>query len=99
AYGLARLDVLAAFAALAQERHYCRPMVVEERVLEIIEGRHPVLEVQLGSEFVANDATFTIEDALQLITGPNMAGKSTFIRQVALITLLAQVGSYVPAKS
>jgi DNA mismatch repair protein MutS len=64
-----------------------------------VDGRHPVLEQQLGSEFVANDVKFTDDDALQLITGPNMAGKSTFIRQVALITLMAQVGSYVPAKS
>ena len=99
AYGLARVDVLASFAALASERRYCLPSVVEERVLEIVDGRHPVLEQQLGSEFVANDTRFTAEDSLALITGPNMAGKSTYIRQVALITLLAQIGSYVPAKS
>jgi DNA mismatch repair protein MutS len=71
----------------------------EERVLEIVDGKHPVLEQQLGSEFVANDVRFGAEDSLQLITGPNMAGKSTFIRQVAAIVLLAQVGAYVPAKS
>src|SRR5438309_10162689 len=71
----------------------------DQRILEIVDGRHPVLEQQLGSEFVSNDVRFGDDDALQLITGPNMAGKSTFIRQVALITLLAQVGSYVPAKS
>lgn len=99
ALGLARVDVLAGFAALAAERRYCRPAVVEERVLEIIDGRHPVLEQQLGSEFVANDTRFAADDSLALITGPNMAGKSTYIRQVALITLLAQIGSYVPAKS
>lgn len=99
AYGLARVDVLASFAALALERRYCRPTVVEERVLEIIDGRHPVLEQQLGSEFVANDTRFNAEESLALITGPNMAGKSTYIRQVALLTLLAQIGSYVPAKS
>jgi DNA mismatch repair protein MutS len=98
-YGLARVDALAAFAALAIERRYCRPSVVNERVLEIVDGKHPVLEQQLGSEFVANDCRFTADDSLALITGPNMAGKSTYIRQVALITLLAQVGSYVPAKS
>ena len=97
--GLARLDVLASLASLALERRYCRPNVVEERVLEITDGKHPVLEQQLGSEFVANDARFAESDTLALITGPNMAGKSTYIRQVALITLLAQVGSYVPAKS
>ncbi len=97
--GIARIDVLSSLAALAQERRYCRPTVVEDRLLEIIDGRHPVLEQQLGSEFVANDVRFGPDDTLALITGPNMAGKSTYIRQVALITLLAQVGSYVPAKS
>lgn len=99
AFGLARVDVLSSLAALASERRYCRPAVVPQRVLEIIDGRHPVLDQQLGSEFVANDTRFAEGDTLSLITGPNMAGKSTYIRQVALITLLAQVGSYVPAKS
>jgi DNA mismatch repair protein MutS len=99
AAGLARVDVLAALALLAQERRYCRPSVVEGRVLEIIDGRHPVLDQQLGNEFVSNDVRFGEHDSLQLITGPNMAGKSTFIRQVALIALLAQAGSFVPAKS
>ncbi len=98
AHGLARVDVLAAMAMLAHERKYCRPTVVEDRILEIIDGRHPVLDGQLGGEFVANDAHFGEADSLSLITGPNMAGKSTYIRQVALIALLAQVGSYVPAK-
>jgi DNA mismatch repair protein MutS len=99
ATALARIDVLSALAALAAERKYCRPTVTEDRVLTIIDGKHPVLEQQLGSEFVANDTTFGEADSLALITGPNMAGKSTYIRQVALITLLAHVGSYVPAKS
>jgi DNA mismatch repair protein MutS len=99
AYGLARVDVLSSLASLAQERRYCRPTIQEDHVLEITDGRHPVLDQQLGSEFVANDVKFSDADSLQLITGPNMAGKSTFIRQVALIALLAQVGSYVPAKS
>ncbi len=99
AFGLARVDVLASFAALAAERRYCRPTVVQDRVMDIIDGRHPVLEQQLGSEFVSNDTHFSIDDSLALITGPNMAGKSTYIRQVALITLLAQIGSFVPAKS
>ena len=99
AYGLARIDVLSSLAALASDRRYCRPAISDQRVLEIIDGRHPVLEQQLGSEFVANDTHFSADDSLSLITGPNMAGKSTYIRQVALITLLAQVGSYVPAKS
>jgi DNA mismatch repair protein MutS len=99
AYGLARVDVLSSLAGLAQERRYCRPTITDDRVLEIVDGRHPVLDQQLASEFVANDVKFAAGDSLQLITGPNMAGKSTFIRQVALIALLAQVGSYVPAKS
>lgn len=94
---LARVDVLVSFAILASERRYCRPTITDERVLEIIDGRHPVLEQQLGDSFVSNDVRFGERDDLQLITGPNMAGKSTFIRQVALITLMAQIGSYVPA--
>ena len=99
ALALGRLDVLSALATLALERRYCRPNVVEERVLNITDGRHPVLEQSLGSEFVANDVSFEADDSLQLITGPNMAGKSTFIRQTALIVLLAQIGSFVPAKA
>ncbi len=99
AASLARLDVLSSLALLAQERRYCKPNVVEERVLEIIDGKHPVLEQQLGNDFVSNDVRIAAGDTLMLITGPNMAGKSTYIRQVALITLLAQIGSYVPAKS
>ncbi|MFI5378691.1 MAG: DNA mismatch repair protein MutS [Tepidisphaerales bacterium] len=99
AEGLARLDCLSGLAMLAQERRYCRPTITEDRVLEIIDGRHPVLEQSLGSEFVANDVRFGESDYLALITGPNMAGKSTYIRQTALIVLMAQIGSYVPAKS
>ncbi len=96
---LGRVDVLSSLALLAAERRYCRPVISEERVLEIVDGRHPVLEQQLGSEFVANDTRFGPDDSLCLITGPNMAGKSTYIRQTALIALMAQIGSYVPAKS
>jgi DNA mismatch repair protein MutS len=99
ASGLARLDVLTGLAALARERRYARPEILGARELHILEGKHPVLEQQLASEFVANDVAFSPADTLQLITGPNMAGKSTFIRQVALLTLMAQVGSYVPAKA
>jgi DNA mismatch repair protein MutS len=99
AEGLARLDVLSSLALLASERRYCRPELVETRVLDIADGRHPVLEQQLGSEFVANDVRFGEDDSVLLITGPNMAGKSTYIRQVALIVLMAQIGSYVPAGS
>ncbi|MCS7032747.1 MAG: DNA mismatch repair protein MutS [Phycisphaerae bacterium] len=98
AASLARLDVLAGLALLALDRQYCRPTLTEDRTLRILDGRHPVLEQQLGSEFVANDLLFDDGDCLHLITGPNMAGKSTFIRQVALIVILAQIGSYVPAR-
>ncbi|MBV8781265.1 MAG: DNA mismatch repair protein MutS [Phycisphaerae bacterium] len=99
AYAIARTDVLTSLAAIAIDRRWCRPTIVEDRVLKIIDGRHPVLERQLGDSFISNDTTFDESDNLQLITGPNMAGKSTYIRQVALITILAQIGSYVPAKS
>jgi DNA mismatch repair protein MutS len=102
AAGLARLDVLCGLAALAIDRRYCRPTMTEGRELSITDGRHPVLEQQLGGEFVANDVRFDdtegVLDCLRLITGPNMAGKSTYIRQVALIVLMAQIGSFVPAK-
>jgi DNA mismatch repair protein MutS len=96
---LAQLDVLAAFAATARLHNYCRPEIGEAGVIEIREGRHPVLEQTLaGERFVPNDAMLDQRGRqVMLITGPNMAGKSTFIRQVALITLLAHTGSFVPA--
>ncbi|MGP8200752.1 MAG: DNA mismatch repair protein MutS [Limisphaerales bacterium] len=99
AAALADLDVLAAFAETARLYNYCRPEIGQEGVLEIREGRHPVLEQILSEErFVPNDARLDhAGQQLLLITGPNMAGKSTFIRQVALITLLAHTGSFVPA--
>ncbi len=96
---LARLDCLAGLATLALERRYCRPTLTESRVLNIVDGRHPVLEQKLGAEFVSNDTRFGESDTVALITGPNMAGKSTYIRQTALIVLMAQIGSYVPAAS
>ncbi|QVL31320.1 DNA mismatch repair protein MutS [Telmatocola sphagniphila] len=97
---LARLDFLAGLAELASERGYIRPILTEEPILEIIDGRHPVLDQTLPpGTFVPNDAALhPAESRFWLITGPNMSGKSTFIRQVALLTLLAHVGSYVPAK-
>ena len=96
---LAELDVLAAFAETARLYNYCRPEIGQDGVLEIREGRHPVLEQVMSEErFVPNDARLDhAGQQLLLITGPNMAGKSTFIRQVALITLLAHTGSFVPA--
>jgi DNA mismatch repair protein MutS len=97
---LARLDVLAALAELAASRQYCRPELCDEPVLEIHEGRHPVLDQSLPpGTLVPNDARLGPEDGrLWLITGPNLSGKSTFIRQVALLTLMAQMGSFVPAR-
>ena len=97
----AELDVLAGLAAIAVEYRYCRPVVEESRKLLIQDGRHPVLEQMLeGESFVPNDSMLDGEDVtMAIITGPNMAGKSTYIRQVALIVLMAQMGGYVPAKS
>ena len=98
AEALAQLDVLAGFAEIARLHGYCRPMVGSEGVLDIREGRHPVLEQTLVDErFVPNQTGLNEEHQIALITGPNMAGKSTYIRQVALIALLAHTGSFVPA--
>jgi DNA mismatch repair protein MutS len=99
AAALAQLDVLAAFAQTARLHDYCQPETAADGVIEIQDGRHPVLEQMMaGERFVPNDAGLNHADRqLMLITGPNMAGKSTFLRQVALITLLAQTGSFVPA--
>ncbi len=98
ATALAQLDVLACFAETARLHNYCRPHVGDEGVLELRDGRHPVLEQQLVEErFVPNDTVLNRETQIGLITGPNMAGKSTYIRQVALLTLLAHTGSFVPA--
>lgn len=98
---LAQLDVLCALAEQARLRGYCRPKMTEESVLSIEEGRHPVLDVtEAEGTFVPNDIHLGGEEGtLLLITGPNMAGKSTYIRQVALLTLMAQMGSFVPATS
>jgi DNA mismatch repair protein MutS len=96
---LAQLDVLAALADLARARNYCRPKLVDEPVLAIRDGRHPVLDcIMTDGSFVPNDTAAAADGLILLITGPNMAGKSTYIRQVALISLMAQIGSFVPAK-
>ncbi len=100
AAAIARLDVAAALAERAVEGNWCRPMFVPGRVLEIDAGRHPVVEAALapsGTPFVANDCTMGEQDRLWLVTGPNMGGKSTFLRQNAIIVILAQAGGYVPA--
>ena len=95
------LDVISSFAQVAENMNYCMPEVVSKGEIEIKEGRHPVIEKMLPfGEFVSNDTYLDDEsNRLSIITGPNMAGKSTYMRQVALITLMAQVGSFVPANS
>lgn len=101
AQGLKTLDALLSLAKVAVSNHYVRPEITQDGSLEIIEGRHPVVEqtMQEGG-FVPNDAVMDQDQARMLIiTGPNMAGKSTYMRQVALITLMAHLGSFVPAKS
>ena len=101
AEGLATLDVLTGLADLAHARNYCVPAMDDGTALVIEEGRHPVIEaMNLGERFVPNDLVMDSRDQqILVITGPNMAGKSTFMRQVALIVLMAQVGSLVPAKA
>ncbi len=100
AEALATLDVLIAFAETAQLHQHTRPVLDESRHLQIINGRHPVLEQTLVEEkFVPNDTLIDPADSLlQILTGPNMAGKSTYIRQIALIALMAQIGAFVPAE-
>ena len=95
---VARLDCVAGWAELAVQRRYVRPELVDDGRMEIRDGRHPVLDQTLGDAFVPNDTLMNDADArVFVITGPNMAGKSTYVRQVALLTVLAQVGSFVPA--
>ncbi len=96
---LAEIDVLTGFAERALRLSYCKPQMTEDGVLDIRDGRHPVIETLEDAErFVPNDSYLNDQDyQLHILTGPNMAGKSTYIRQVALITILAQMGSYVPA--
>ena len=99
---IARLHILAGFAQLAMERNYCRPQMAKDLVLDIRDGRHPVIETLMppGEEYVPNDVL--LDDKKQqviILTGPNMAGKSALLRQTALIVLLAQIGSFVPASS
>ena len=101
ATAVSTLDVLASFAGVAEDMNYCMPQVDNSGVIDIQSGRHPVIEKMLGpGAFVENDTYLDKEEnRLSIITGPNMAGKSTYMRQVALITLMAQVGSFVPATS
>ncbi len=98
---IAKVDVLCSLAKVAEEMNYCMPIVDNSDVIDIKDGRHPVIEKILPSgDFVQNDSYLDSEEnRLAIITGPNMAGKSTYMRQVALITLMAQIGSFVPASS
>jgi len=100
AQAISELDVTAALADVAVNNHYVCPEITPEPVLEIIDGRHPVVEKTLTSDrFIPNDTVFDQGELVRVITGPNMSGKSTFLRQVALIVLMAQMGSFVPASS
>ena len=101
AKAVARLDVFASLAAVAEQNNYCRPKLNERGIIDIKEGRHPVVEKMTANEmFVANDTYLdNAGSRISIITGPNMAGKSTYMRQSALIVLMAQIGSFVPAKS
>jgi DNA mismatch repair protein MutS len=99
---IARLDCLLSFANVARENNYIRPVIEDNDVLDIRQGRHPVIEKQLpiGEKYIANDVMLdSSSQQIIIITGPNMAGKSALLRQTALITLLAQIGSFVPAES
>ena len=99
---IARLDCLLSFATAARENNYIRPVIADDDVLEICQGRHPVIEKQLpiGEKYIANDVMLDSQtQQIIIIMGPNMAGKSALLRQTALITLLAQIGSFVPAES
>ncbi|MFN4341959.1 MAG: DNA mismatch repair protein MutS [Azonexus sp.] len=102
ARAVAQLDLLAGFAESALKRNWCKPQFAAETQLNIVNGRHPVVENELAQNaetFIANDCLLADNRRLLLITGPNMGGKSTYMRQVALIALLAHIGSYVPAES
>ncbi|MBE6728684.1 MAG: DNA mismatch repair protein MutS [Ruminococcaceae bacterium] len=100
AAAIARLDVLNSFAKVASENNYCRPRLNDDGTLLIKAGRHPVIEKLTNTPFVSNDTFLNNgDDRCAIITGPNMAGKSTYMRQVAIIVLMAQIGSFVPAQS
>ncbi|APH05162.1 DNA mismatch repair protein MutS [Bacillus weihaiensis] len=95
---LSQLDVLQCFATVSETRHYCKPEFSTKNALHIMDGRHPVVEKVMDSqEYVANHCTFGENRSMLLITGPNMSGKSTYMRQIALTAILAQIGCYVPA--
>jgi DNA mismatch repair protein MutS len=98
---VAEIDVFSSLAFLAHQNDYCRPVFTQDRILEIRDGRHPVIEKLLaGEEFIPNDTALnSFDNRIAIITGPNMAGKSTYLRQIGLLVIMAQMGSFVPAKS
>jgi DNA mismatch repair protein MutS len=99
---LSKLDCLLSYATVAIQNRYCKPLINESNIIDIIQGRHPVIETQMpaGEEYIANDVLLNQHDQqIMIITGPNMAGKSALLRQTALIVLMAQMGSFVPAQA
>ncbi|MBR3116945.1 MAG: DNA mismatch repair protein MutS [Bacilli bacterium] len=95
---LGEIDVLTALTVVAEENNYVRPVFNDEHIIDIKDSRHPVIEKVMTEEFSPNDISFSKDTTIMLITGPNMAGKSTYERQMAIITIMAQIGSFVPAK-
>lgn len=96
---ISEIDVLSSFALISEKYHYTKPTISVDNKLEIIEGRHPVVEKVIKDEYVPNDIIMDKNTSILLITGPNMAGKSTYMRQLGIITIMAQIGCYVPAKT
>ncbi|HSB95976.1 MAG TPA: DNA mismatch repair protein MutS, partial [Spongiibacteraceae bacterium] len=99
AAAIAELDVVATLAERAEALNLCQPELIEDEIIDIREGRHPVVEQVLDAPFIPNDVRFDSERRMLIVTGPNMGGKSTYMRQTALIVLLAHIGSFVPAKA
>lgn len=99
AHALGQLDALVSFGVCAYERGYTRPQITKNRDIQITDGKHPVIEQKLGSSFIPNNTQLTDDQSLWVITGPNMGGKSTYLRQVAQLSIMAQCGSFIPAVS
>ena len=95
---LAFLDVIISFSSVSEDNNYVRPIITDKKEVRLIEARHPVVEKVLDGEFVANDIIISEDKYLELITGPNMGGKSTYMRQMAIIVIMAQIGCFVPCK-
>ena len=95
---LAEIDVLQSLATVSEENNYVRPKLIKERIIDIKDNRHPVVEKVLDSTFVPNDIYMDEKTNILVITGPNMAGKSTYMRELVITVIMAQMGSFVPAK-